>query len=124
MRTEEGAILFSLDAKSRRHLWRTKVEADPAAIITSAPVVDDGVVYVGTPLKAETLDRPATFRGSVVSLDADTGHIIWQTYLTRDGYTGAAVWGSTPVVDHDTGLLYVATGNNYSAPAGVCRVPP
>lgn len=27
------------------------------------------------------------------------------------------------MVDHDTGLLYVATGNNYSVPAGVCRTP-
>ena len=121
--TLEGAFMFALDAKSGRPLWRTKVEADPVAIITSAPVVDDGVVYVGTSSKAETLDRPVTFRGSVLALDAQTGRILWQTYLAPQGYTGAAVWGSTPVVDRGTGLVYVATGNNYSAPAGVCRAP-
>ena len=33
------------------------------------------------------------------------------------------VWGSTPAVDHDAGLVYVATGNNYSVPAGVCAAP-
>ena len=41
--------------------------------------------------------------------------------MVPKGYTGGAVWGSTPVVDHDTGLLYVTTGNNYSVPEGVCR---
>ena len=92
-------------------------------MITSAPIVDSGVAYVGTSSKAEALDRPTTFRGSVLALSADTGKILWQTYLTKEGYTGAAVWGSTPVVDHDTGLVYVATGNNYSAPPGVCGAP-
>jgi polyvinyl alcohol dehydrogenase (cytochrome) len=123
VRTLEGASLFAVDAKSGRRLWLTKVEDNPVAIITSSPVVDDGVVYVGTSSKAEALDRPTTFRGSVLALNADTGKILWQTYLTKEGYTGAAVWGSTPVVDHDTGLVYVATGNNYSAPAGVCGAP-
>ena len=121
--TQEGAIVFALDAKSGRPKWRTKVEADPAAMITSAPIVDSGVVFVGTASKAETQDRPTTFRGSVLALSADTGKILWQTYLTKQGYTGAGVWGSTPAVDHDAGLVYVATGNNYSVPAGVCAAP-
>jgi polyvinyl alcohol dehydrogenase (cytochrome) len=86
-------------------------------------VVDGGVVYVGTSSKAEGLNRPTTFRGGVLALSADTGKVLWQTYMTKDCYTGAAVWGSTPVVDHDTGFVYVATGNNYSVPAGVCGAP-
>ncbi len=121
--TLRGAYVFALNAKSSRRLWLTKVEADPVAIITSSPVVDDGVVYVGTSSKAETLNRPVTYRGSVLALNVKTGKIIWQTYLAPPGYTGAAVWGSTPVVDRATGLLYVATGNNYSAPPGVCTAP-
>jgi len=118
--SQEGAIVFALDAKSGQPKWRTKVEADPSAVITGAPVVDSGVVYVGAASKAEMQDRPATFRGSVLALSADTGKILWQTYLTKEGYTGAGVWGSTPAVDRDAGLVYVATGNNYSVPAGVC----
>ena len=120
---QEGAIVFALDAKSGQPKWRTKVEADPTAVITSAPVVDSGVVFVGAASKAEMQNRPTTFRGSVLALSADTGKILWQTYLTKEGYTGAGVWGSTPVVDHDAGLVYVATGNNYSVPAGVCGAP-
>lgn len=120
---QEGAMVFAVDAKSGRPMWRTKVEAEPTAMITGAPIVDSGVVYVGAASKAETQDRPTTFRGSVLALAADTGKILWQTYLTKEGYTGAGVWGSTPAVDHDTGLVFVATGNNYSAPAGVCGAP-
>ena len=48
----EGASVFALDAGSGRPLWRTKVEADPVAIITSAPIVDEGVIYVGVSSKA------------------------------------------------------------------------
>jgi polyvinyl alcohol dehydrogenase (cytochrome) len=119
----EGALVFALEAGSGQLRWRTKVEGDPLAIITSSPIVDDGVVYVGTSSKAEMLDGPVTFRGSVLALNADTGAILWRSYLTKEGYTGAAVLGSTPVIDHDTGLVYVATGNNYSVPSGVCRAP-
>jgi polyvinyl alcohol dehydrogenase (cytochrome) len=32
------------------------------------------------------------------------------------GYSGAAVWGSNPVVDTARGTVYVGTGNNYSVP--------
>jgi polyvinyl alcohol dehydrogenase (cytochrome) len=123
IRVLEGASMFAVDAKSGRRLWLTKVEDNPVAIITSAPVVDDGVVYVGTSSKAEAINEPPTFRGSIVALSADDGKILWKTYLTREGYTGVAAWGSTPVVDRDRGLLYVATGNNYSVPEGVCRAP-
>jgi polyvinyl alcohol dehydrogenase (cytochrome) len=33
------------------------------------------------------------------------------------------VWGSSPVIDERRGLLYVGTGNNYTAPEGVCTEP-
>ena len=65
------------------------------------------------------------FRGSVMALDVKTGAILWRTYTAppnppapnaNDGYTGNAVWGSTPAIDPSRGQLYVATGNNYSVP--------
>jgi polyvinyl alcohol dehydrogenase (cytochrome) len=59
----------------------------------------------------------------VVALDAATGHILWKTYTVPTGYAGGAVWGSTPAIDPSAGQLYVATGNNYTAPAGVCTNP-
>ena len=39
------------------------------------------------------------------------------------GYTGGAVWASSPAVGPATDTLYVGTGNNYTAPAGVCTRP-
>ena len=32
------------------------------------------------------------------------------------GYTGNAVWGSSPAIDTKRGQVYIATGNNYSVP--------
>jgi polyvinyl alcohol dehydrogenase (cytochrome) len=71
-----------------------------------------------------------TFRGSVVALDAATGKKIWQTFTIPDaaaptrkspsgtqlhGPSGAGVW-ATPTIDEQLGVLYVATGDNYSDP--------
>jgi polyvinyl alcohol dehydrogenase (cytochrome) len=119
-----GAYLVGVDTNTGALLWRTKVDTDPYAMITSSPVIDNGVVYVGVSSDDETVKSlTPVFRGSVVALNASTGQIIWQTYTAPPGYTGNAVWGSTPVIDHTTGLAYVATGNNYSVPAGVCQTP-
>lgn len=122
-KSEDGAFVLGIEARNGHLLWRTKVEANPGAIITSSPVVDRDIVYIGTSSKDEGLKTAPTFRGSVLALSATTGKILWKTYMVPDGYTGGAVWGSTPVIDYRTGLLYVATGNNYTVPAGICQVP-
>ena len=72
-----------------------------------------------------------TFRGSVSSLDAATGAVIWKSYTIRDepkptlknklgvqmsGPSGAAVW-SSPTVDLENGMVFVTTGDSYSLPA-------
>ncbi len=123
MPTKLGAYMLGINARTGGPLWRTRVDSDPTAIITSSPVISNGVVYVGVSSKAEGVNGPVTFRGSVVSLDARTGKMLWKRYTVPTGYTGAAVWGSTPVVDTSRGLLYVDTGNNESVPPGVCESP-
>lgn len=84
-------------------------------------------------------------RGSVVAVNVGTGAIEWQTYMAPeydyspdsdlgpfpavgvganspprlggDGrFSGNGVWGSAPAIDRKRNQLYVATGNNYSAP--------
>ena len=119
----QGADVVSVDARTGAKQWATKVDDHPAAIITGSPTVADGVVYVGMSSREEPLDPPYSFRGSVTALSARTGKILWKTYTVPEGYTGAAVWGSQPVVDSKRGLLYVGTGNNYSTPPGVCVNP-
>ncbi|MGW0629133.1 outer membrane protein assembly factor BamB family protein [Streptomyces sp. NPDC002758] len=119
----QGAYVVGINAHTGAKLWSTKVESHPAAIITGSVTVDNGVVYVGTSSKEEGINPPLSFRGSIVALSATTGKVLWRTYTIPQGYTGGAVWGSQPVVDHKTGMLYVGTGNNYSVPDGVCLNP-
>jgi len=118
-----GAYMLGIKAEDGSPVWRTQVDTDPTAIITSSPVVDDGVIYVGVSSRAEALKDKPTFRGSVVALDATSGKVLWKTYMVPEGYTGGSVWGNTAAVDHQTGLLYITTGNNFSVPEGICRFP-
>jgi polyvinyl alcohol dehydrogenase (cytochrome) len=39
--------------------------------------------------------------------------------MAPEGFSGSAVWGSSPAVDVKRGQLYIATGNNYTVPASV-----
>ena len=100
----DGAYVIGIDARTGAMLWRTEVDSNPAAIVTSSPTVDRGVVYVGTSSRAEELPGTPTFQGSVLALSARTGKILWRTYTVPAGYTGGAMWGSQPVVDHQTGM--------------------
>ncbi|RFU42833.1 hypothetical protein DZF91_04465 [Actinomadura logoneensis] len=118
-----GAGAVAVDRRTGALRWRTQVDANPRSKITGAPVIDRGVVYLGVSSSEEILQPPHTFRGSVVALDLRTGRKLWQTYMAPPGYTGNAVWGSAPAVDRRRNLLYVATGNNYTVPDGVCTLP-
>jgi polyvinyl alcohol dehydrogenase (cytochrome) len=90
--------------------------------ITSSPVVYKDRIYVGVSSNEESLavipNYKLSFRGSVVALDVKTGGVAWR-YTVPTGYTGGAVWSSTPVVDEKRGSLYITTGNNYSVPQSV-----
>ena len=121
--TKLGAYMLGINARTGSPLWRTRVDSDPTAIITISPVILNGVAYAGVSSKAEGVNGPVTFRGSVVALNARTGRVLWKRYTVPAGYTGGAVWGSTPDVDSSRGLLYVDTGNNESVPPGVCMSP-
>lgn len=129
-----GAHLIAVDRATGHLRWITTIDPHVAAIVTSSPTVFGGRVYAGVSSGEETLATlPSytccTFRGSVVSLDADTGQMLWQHFTVPDNhgqpdqYSGNAVWGSSPVVDARRGLLYIGTGNNYTVPAGVCGEP-
>jgi polyvinyl alcohol dehydrogenase (cytochrome) len=129
------ANAYALNAITGALLWKTKVEEHPAAVITGAPTLYSGVLYVPVSSWEESTGTPAayqccTFRGSVVALDSATGKPIWKGYTIPEaprptkrnaagtqlhGPSGAAVW-SAPTVDLQRQVLYVATGDNYSDP--------
>jgi polyvinyl alcohol dehydrogenase (cytochrome) len=126
---------YSLDAKSGKLLWKKRIDDHEAARLTGSSVVLDGVVFIPAASWEETrsLDPQyscCTFRGSVTALRVRDGSTVWKTYTidspqkTGTNSAGSAQWGpsgapvwSAPTVDTKRGLLYVATGDNYSVPA-------
>ncbi|PIN25332.1 Polyvinyl alcohol dehydrogenase (cytochrome) [Handroanthus impetiginosus] len=125
-------------------VWTSLLDPGPLSLITQSGTFYNGLVHIEMPYNTMFLRQarafyvgvssleellPAgqccTFRGSMVKLDVRTGKILWQTYTLPDnggrlgGYSGAAIWGSSPAVDIVRGCVYVGTGNLYIAPADV-----
>jgi polyvinyl alcohol dehydrogenase (cytochrome) len=137
----DGAHVFAVSRADGDLLWSTKVDNNPAAIVTSNPVAWGNQIVVGVASNEEADAEVAsygccTFRGAVVSLDARTGRLLWKTYMIPSnnpaggdsnlpcaspngphgcGYTGGAVW-ATPTIDPQTNQVFVGTGNNYTTP--------
>lgn len=117
-----GAKLVALDKGTGELVWATQLDPNISSIVTSSPTIHDGTIYVGVASYEEAFaavvdNYPCCFfRGSVVALDLATGAIKWQAYMAPPGFSGNAVWGSSPAVDAARNQVYVATGNNYSAP--------
>jgi polyvinyl alcohol dehydrogenase (cytochrome) len=119
-----GANLLAFNKSTGQLVWKTKLDDHPAAIITQSASVFDGVVYVGVASQEEALAAfvpgyQLSFRGSMLAVDLATGRILWKTYLAPEGYTGNAVWGSSPAIDTQRKQVLIATGNNYSVPQAV-----
>jgi polyvinyl alcohol dehydrogenase (cytochrome) len=132
---EADGVVYALDANSGQFLWRTQADKHPAATITGTPSYLNGRIYVPVSSGEEQARRRpdyecCTFRGSVVAINADTGNVLWQTYMapetpsphgkTPDGRTifapsGMAIW-SSPTIDVARKRIYVGTGDNYSEP--------
>jgi polyvinyl alcohol dehydrogenase (cytochrome) len=134
-----GGNLSAIDATSGKGIWTTRVDSHPYAILTSGPLVYNGVIYQGVASSEEGAAANGaypccTFRGSIVAVDAATGAVLWKTYMVPDnggvpcqtqnpvtgcGYSGGAIWGTTPAIDPATNTLFVTTGNNYTVPDSV-----
>ncbi len=133
---DQGGNAYGVDAGTGKPLWRVHVDDHFAALITGAPLLHNGVLYVPVTSFEELLaSSPSyeccTFRGGVVALDAATGQRVWKAYTIAEaprateksktgtqmhGPSGAAVW-SSPTFDEKADLIYVATGDNYSDPS-------
>jgi polyvinyl alcohol dehydrogenase (cytochrome) len=129
------ANAYAVNAITGALVWKTKVEDHPAAVITGAPTLYSGILYVPVSSFEEVTGSPSayqccTFRGSIAALDIATGKQVWKSYTIPDaprptkrnaagtqlyGPSGAAVW-SAPTIDVQRGAIYVATGDNYSDP--------
>jgi len=130
------AIAYALDARTGELVWKTQVDTHPLSRITGAPVLSAGRLYVPVSSHEEWMGAGSTypccsFSGSLASLDAATGKIVWKTQTIAEkakptrknsqgvqlwGPAGAAVWGS-PAIDEKRSLAYISTGDGYTAPA-------
>jgi polyvinyl alcohol dehydrogenase (cytochrome) len=132
---DQTGWFYSLEAESGKLLWKKKVEEHDASRLTATPVSNNGVVFVPVASWEETRSLDAdyaccTFRGSVTALRVGDGKELWKTYLVPEpkrtdqnkrgtpqfGPSGAGVWAS-PTLDLKRGVMYIATGDNYSSPA-------
>ena len=132
---EAGATLYALNAQTGELIWKVRPVDHYSTMATAAPRFYKGVIYQGFASFEEALGADpkvecCTYRGSVAALDANTGKTIWRTFTIQEeakptikspvgtqlrGPSGASVW-STPTIDEQLGVLYVATGDNYSDP--------
>jgi len=140
---ERGAIAYfgdqrgeayALDAESGKLLWKQRVEAHAGAVITGAPTLADGVLYVPVSSLEEVMAIDpryscCTFRGLIAALDARTGEVRWRGYVSPPaasagtsttgtplfGPSGGAIW-SSPSIDLTGNRIYATTGDSYSDP--------
>lgn len=132
---DASATMYALNARTGALIWKVRPVDHFASTVTGTARYYKGVVYQGIASFEEALGgdpkaQCCTFRGSVVALDAGTGKKLWQTFTIADapkptrksaagtqqfGPSGASVW-SSPTIDEKLGVLYVATGDNYSDP--------
>jgi polyvinyl alcohol dehydrogenase (cytochrome) len=132
---DQHGNVYAVDALTGKLLWETNLDPHPDVHVTGAPTLADGRLYVGVSSLeevsgADSKDECCKFRGSVSSIDAATGKVIWKSYTIAGepqpmrknsqgvqlwGPSGAGIW-SSPTVDLESRTVYVTTGDNYSDP--------
>jgi polyvinyl alcohol dehydrogenase (cytochrome) len=125
---------YALDANTGKLVWQKKLDDQPFTRITGTAKLHDGRLYV--PIASQEENAGAnpqysccTFRGNLVVVKASDGSIVWRTYTAPEpkptrksaagvqyyGPSGATIW-SSPTLDLNRKLVYVAAGNGYSGP--------
>jgi polyvinyl alcohol dehydrogenase (cytochrome) len=132
---DQTGWFYSLDAETGALLWKKKIDEHDAARLTGTPIAWNGNVFVPVASWEETRSLDSgypccTFRGSIVALRIRDGRQVWKSYFVPEakrtgqtargtpqyGPSGAGVW-SSPTLDARRGVMYIATGDNYSSPA-------
>ncbi|KAF9626578.1 hypothetical protein IFM89_036093 [Coptis chinensis] len=122
------AMVIAVKRSSGKLVWSTRIDSHSSSVVTISGTVLSGGFYVGTSSLEElvgSVEQCCTFRGSMVKLNVRTGAILWQTFVLPDNfnkfgeYAGAAIWGSSPSIDIKRNMIYIGTGNLYSAPERV-----
>jgi len=125
--------VYALDAVSGKLQWKMNIEKHPRGVLTGAPVLYKGLLYVPISSWEETAGGIGTYgcctaRGGLAALDAKLGRLVWKTYAIEQepqptgknsagtqmyGPAGAAVW-SAPTIDAKRAVVYIGTGDTYT----------
>ncbi len=126
---------YAVDVRTGKLIWSTRAGVDPLSGVTGSVVLHKGILYV--PISSIEVasavrgDYPCCISsGGLTAITASTGKILWQHRVVTtatltgkkkngvalNGPSGAPVWCS-PTIDSKRGLVYIGTGQNYSAPA-------
>jgi polyvinyl alcohol dehydrogenase (cytochrome) len=101
--------------------WQVHPNPSSVSQIWGSPASIGNDIVIGVGSDEDLVKQEPGFRGSVVRIDPRNGNVIWQTFLITEaeaqaGASGAGIW-STPTYDPASRLVYVSTGNSYTAPA-------
>lgn len=127
------ANAHAVDAETGSPLWKVKLDDHPVARITGTPNFYNGRLYVPiSSIEEASAMGPkyecCKFRGSVASLDGETGKVLWKSVTILDppkayktsstgaqlyGPAGAPIWSSV-TIDPKRKLVYAATGDSYT----------
>lgn len=130
------ANLYALDARTGQLIWKTRVETNVTDRITAAPTLYAHQLYVPISSWEEIGASDLGYEccksvGAVARVDADTGRVLWKTYVIPErprplgknasgvqqwGPAGGSVWNS-PTVDTVRHALYFGTGDATTYPA-------
>ncbi len=132
---QRNRMIKALDAATGHELWTSPViEEHRSAGITGSPIVYGNQIFLPTTSGEESAGAAenypcCNFRGSLVSVSLTDGKILWKTPVITEpihtirtntagtvlqGPAGAAIW-SQPTIDAKRGLVYVASGDSYTA---------
>jgi polyvinyl alcohol dehydrogenase (cytochrome) len=113
----KAPTLFKLKASDGMNVWGPMpTNPNSACDGMSSPIVAGGVVVVGHSCGEIEIGGGdvATARGGAEAFDTETGMKKWIYWTVPEtGENGAMVWSSVSI-DPAAGVVYAATGNNYS----------
>lgn len=90
---DRSGWLYALDSQTGVERWRYQASTGSLGIENSSPTLKDGAVFVGAP-------------GHTYGINAETGAVIWSSYIMGSFRTSPAVDGSTVYIGENTlGIL-------------------
>jgi polyvinyl alcohol dehydrogenase (cytochrome) len=115
-----SGMLVRLRKKDGELVWKKNLDPSGQSIILQTPLEYAGSIYVG--LYPNT--NATTFRGSFISIDANSGKINFRFYTLpeidnqeMELYTGAGIIGSSASIDQNGKIVYFTTGKLLTMPS-------